>query len=165
MPTPLPELIEPMHLAERGVRLKGEIELSRMTRLAPLLKEQEGAVWVDILFSKNNEGVQCINGELKGGLTVLCQRCLEPMQIPIRAELRLELIDTLAAEPRITDNYEPLLVTAGSVSLIELVEDELLLALPISPMHPLSECAVTHYTAAPIRENPFAVLSHLKKRQ
>lgn len=165
MSAALPELIEPMRLAAKGARLRGDIELSKMTRLAPHLQTQAGAVCVDISFSKNNKGVQRINGELKAQLKVLCQRCLEPMEIPVCAELKLELTDTLAAEPRIQDNYEPLLVTAESLSLVELVEDELLLALPFSPMHPEGECAtaMTQYYSICTRENPFTLLSSLKR--
>jgi uncharacterized protein len=166
MSTALPRLIEPLRLAEKGARLKGSVELSKMARLAPLLHEQEGEVGADILFSKNSEGIQCINGALRAQLTVLCQRCLEPLELPVYVELKLELTKTLAAEPSTQDNYEPLLVTAEPLSLVELLEDELLLALPISPMHPEGECAaaVTQHTVAYTKENPFTLLSNLKKR-
>ena len=166
MPATLPEVIEPMRLADKGARLQGDLQLSKMTRLAPLLQEQAGTVSVDISFSKNDEGIQCINGNVKAQLKVLCQRCLEPMEIPVCVDLRLELTDTLTAEPRIYDNYEPLLVTAETLSLVELVEDELLLALPISPMHPEGECAtaLVQYTAIHTRDNPFTSLSSLKRQ-
>jgi uncharacterized protein len=161
----LPEFIEPIRLADKGARLTGKIELSRMPRLGSSLCDTDGTVFIDLSFSKNKGGVRYINGVLKTELSVICQRCMEPMSLVISTEVNLELINSLAAAARMPHNYEPLLVNAEPISLVELIEDELILALPLSPLHPENECGAVGLVkdvTVHATPNPFAVLSKLK---
>jgi uncharacterized protein len=67
---------------------------------------------------------------------------------------------------RLPEGYEPLLVTGEPLLTRELVEDEVLLAIPAIPRHGGEEACVTGYEnqSLPERENPFAVLEKLKSR-
>jgi uncharacterized protein len=166
MATRLPELIEPLRLAEKGVRLGGEIELSRMSRLDKALGAQTGQVSIDVLFSKDENGVPTAQGAVKARLKVLCQRCMEPMTLDIEAGIKVELSVNEEAIGQDGD-YESLFIGPGPVSLVEFVEDELILALPIAPRHPEDQCPsggrLKQQDATPGRSaNPFAALSKLK---
>jgi uncharacterized protein len=102
---------------------------------------------------------------------LVCQRCLEKMDWPLEVKFSLALVhddDEAAALPA---EYEPLLWPDGSGSLAALVEDELLLALPAVPRHvdpqecgPVERVMRSEIDPDERRDNPFNVLSQLKRR-
>lgn len=167
----LPELVYPLRLARSGRSLQGQIAVARMGRLAETLYSTAGEIVIDLRVRRGKQGGLCIQGEIQGGLQLVCQRCLQPVSWSANCEVRLGLIPTDRSEERLESGYEPLVAQEDSpLSLLTIVEDELLLALPIVPMHPENRCpqAVALRTAAEAdidtKENPFAVLMHLKRR-
>lgn len=99
-----------------------------------------------------------------------CQRCLQPFTVPLDIDQRLRFVRSEAqAEALDAEIEEDVLALSKSLDLRELVEDELLLALPIVPRHgvcpqplpvPLGEAPAPD--DVPERENPFAALQRLK---
>jgi len=99
-----------------------------------------------------------------------CQRCLQPFTTPLEVDRRLRFVRGEAqAEALDAELEDDVLALSKSLDLRELVEDELLLALPIVPRHgvcpqplpvPLGESPAPE--DAPARENPFAALQRLK---
>lgn len=164
----LPEIINPLVFAERRTELKGKLKLSTLTRLNHLLLDDSGNVEVALFFNK--QGRQSfIDGTAKSALVVQCQNCLESVELAIAADIKLGLIITLEQADELPENYEPLLVSDDKMLLKDIVEDELLLALPAFPKHPYAciQLKTNLESAAPeikpIRsENPFAVLANLK---
>jgi len=166
MATRLPEWIEPLRLAEKGVRLKGEIALSRMPRLGESLFDRSGQVSIDILFSKDVNGIPSAKGLVQARLQLLCQRCMAPMDLDINMELKLELLADEGVINRLKD-FDPLYVATGPMSLAGLIEDELILTLPFAPRHTEGQCSLDAQTGVPSIQpvapgSPFAVLSRLK---
>ena len=155
----LPEHVDVARLAARSARLKSVTPVSAMARLAELLVDAEGRVDSDLRFSER----QWIDGEASATVRVACQRCLEPMSVALDARIRLAVDADDAALP---DDREAIASDDGSISPRALVEDELILALPIVPMHADGECSVqlADNPAPAERESPFAVLKQLKKR-
>ncbi|HEX4234919.1 MAG TPA: YceD family protein [Caldimonas sp.] len=102
-------------------------------------------------------------------VTLECQRCLQPMQVPLRAGRRIFFVDGEdAAEALDAENEDDVLALAPVLDLPALIEDELLLALPLVPRHevcpePLPRGLVDGDPAAVSAENPFAVLAALKQ--
>lgn len=101
-------------------------------------------------------------------LALECRRCLEPVQVPARADTWLRFVrgEDAAAELDAESDFDVLALTR-SLDLRELVEDELLLALPLVPAHEL--CPNPLPTPADTTEpmpasNPFAALADLKRR-
>jgi uncharacterized protein len=89
------------------------------------------------------------------------------MRYPVDIELSLALVATEAQADSLPDGYEPLVLDSPMLSLIALVEDELILALPIVALHPDSECSVkttgSGDAAVPAdKPHPFAALAQLK---
>jgi uncharacterized protein len=165
MLTQLPHHIDPIQLADRGARLQGELPLSGFRRLAESLWSEEGRVRLDLLFSRNQNGIRCVEGEIKARLRVLCQRCMGPMDLEANSAVRLELLTDPGQPSRMPPDYEPFIVPLESTPLVELVEDELILALPISPLHPDKECMQPGWISNEnnvTKPNPFAVLANLK---
>ncbi len=130
----LPERIDPVRLAERGGRLCGSLPVARLGRLAESLCDPAGAVRVDVGFETDREGRHLARGPIKARLSVRCQRCLEPMDIVIDTELGLAFVEE-GGEAHPPEGYEPVPVGGGTISPAELIEDEIILALPMAPMH------------------------------
>ena len=169
MQTPLlPDRINPWQLAAENGRLDGELPLTALPRLAALLTDAGGVVRVALAAGTDGQGLPFIGGALRTEIELICQRCLGPLRLALDVPVRLGLVHSEAEFDRLPDEYEPLLVPENSASVTDLVEDELLLALPQIPSHAdPQECEANDYgtpgPAALDAENrqPFAVLATL----
>jgi len=174
-PQRLPVEVDPFRLAQAGRILEGSLALQQMKRLQPLLISDEGDVEVALEFGIDGMGVHYLRGQLRAPLALVCQRCLEPLSLD--AELRVELafVHNAVQAEAIPAPYEPYVVEATPLMLVDILEEELLLFLPPIPRHELAECAAQDRlsppdadteikTQTPQRdENPFSVLENLKK--
>jgi uncharacterized protein len=132
-----------------------------MARLRPALLDEAGAVEVDLQFERaEGSGLRRMHGRLAARVQVACQRCLEPMALELVAEPDLILVGEGEAA-RLPPEAETLAVEKP-VSVAELIEDELLLVLPMIPMHAPQECPARRHVAgaegAAAGTSPFARL-------
>ncbi len=149
---------------------EGEISLSETERLGELLhggeSDQKGRkITVSFEFSRNEYGIPMIVGRLETSLELECQRCLKALELPLKLDYKL-MID---ASDEIVSNsdMDTIYSNDGFIDIIELVEDELLLAIPLVATHNDTTCnedwkAGPAKSEATARENPFAVLQELK---
>ncbi|MGH8509677.1 MAG: YceD family protein [Gammaproteobacteria bacterium] len=150
----LPEYIYPAQLAEQGRRLRGLMRLTNMTRLAECIESCDGSVAVEAAFFDTEKGLHRVRGEVSGTLTVRCQRCMEQMELPVRSGLKLQFVEE-ASQIEPDAEYEMVRMTRGPTSFLEVIEDELILALPIAPTHPDGRCGATvatHASKSPLAE-------------
>ena len=106
-------------------------------------------------------------------LSLICQRCLAPVEIAVAVARPFRFVqDEAVAMAEDDRSEEDLLALSRSFDLIELVEDELLMDLPVAPRHEVCPAPVQlavadeDFEAAPApRENPFALLQRLKTRK
>ncbi len=164
----LPETLDPLRYAEAGRILEGRIAIAKMRRLATLLHEAAGEAEVALNFGVDLDGTRNVQGTIKAAVVLICQRCLAPMTLPVRVSVSLGVVGSEAEAERLSGHYDPLLVGEDPVSLTELVEDELILALPVVACHELGGChAAQTDQQEPVtddeRPNPFAVLEQLKR--
>ena len=161
----LSQLINPLCLAREGECLNGQFSLKEFQRLEALLSDDLGELVYNLNFSVDAKGICCIGGELKATVNVICQRCLEPMQIEVNHTVSLGIVRDMAEATRLAPEYEPLVLAEETLSLIELVENELILALPFSTTHAAGNCPGSDILAQ-INHNqiqsPFAILARLK---
>ncbi len=136
----LPRLIRPLKLAEAGARLQGWLPLSEMSRLAARLVASEARVESQLEFGIDAGHTRFIRGRIKARLPMICQRCLGQMQFPVDIDVSLGIIGAGKKAERLAATYEPLLLTAETGELADIIEDELLLVLPIVAMHPPGKC-------------------------
>lgn len=166
----LPEWVDPLALVDRRARLAGEIPLARLERLAGLLCDTEGSLQAEMDFGRFEERRPGVRGKVKGRLHMTCQRCLEAVEIPVDLDFELYLVESAALAERLPDGLEPLLHERGQVSPREVVEDEVLLALPLVPRHARGQCRPPRggeATASDVeaeRPRPFAVLERLRRQ-
>lgn len=169
----LPVHIDPLRMAEAGRLLDGGYSLDDMDRLHDVLLDRNGNVAVSLEFGIDAEGIRYMKGRLQTVLTLECQRCLQAMQQAIDTQFALGLVRSNEAAERLPSHYEPLLLESDSLFLRDVIEDELLLALPLVAMHEESQCIDVNAEAAAAqskeddsgeskKENPFAALAALK---
>lgn len=113
----------------------GELPLARMERLAPGLCDRDGAVSIDLRFGRDEQGRNLALGPVTARLRVPCQRCMECMEMAVAAALRLVFGDPGGDEGAVPEGHESVPLANGRISLLELIEDELILALPMAPVH------------------------------
>ena len=169
----LPDFIDPIRLAKRGEYLVGQMDLRGMDRLLSMLVSEQGMLDVQLAFDIDNAGIRNIRGLIQTDVTVTCQRCLKPMDYVLEADVMLGIIKHRDQAEKLPDCYEPLLIETDEVSLRGIVEDELILAMPATPMHDEAECQCQSIDAYKKhdtdtadnaeRKNPFAILADLKQ--
>lgn len=163
----VPDVLDAWRLvaARRGV--EGRLPLSALERLKGLLHDTDGEVRFSLDFDTDELQVPYAELKIDAELPLLCQRSLERFVLPVQIVQRLGLIRDEADEAALPPGYEPLLMPEdGMLHASELVEDELILAVPVVPMAPGSEAVERDWPATQAEQdaaNPFAVLSSLKK--
>lgn len=164
----LPVYINPLSFSERRKRLSGRIEVSDLARLSEVLLNDSGVVEIDLSFDKEGR-IPTLQGEIKATLVLQCQACLEQVEWTINKHFKLGLLVSLEQADSLPSDCEPLILESEKISLNDLVEDELLLALPDFPRHSqecinnevLPEMTETNDKQL-ISNNPFSVLAKLK---
>ena len=166
----LPELIDPLLLADRRSEFSGALKIAGLERLADLLAASDGDIEVEISFAKEGKR-SVVAGGIKGALALECQTCLQALHFPLDLHFKLGVVSSLEEADRIGLDCEPLLFNGEKISLYGLLEDEILLALPDYPKHGY-ECIRSNqsensdYDKENNRtkaDNPFSVLAKLKK--
>jgi len=160
-------LIDGFEFATAGARQQGSWPVRELPRVRDLLASDDGEVRYVLEGMRDGRGRPSLRLSLQGTLTLRCQRCLEPMPFGVRADEVLVLAATQAeidAEP--PDAHSPDRVLAGEeMPLRELIEDELILALPYAPRH--ASCAARLAQADETRQDgkisPFAGLRGLMR--
>ncbi|HSC63177.1 MAG TPA: DUF177 domain-containing protein [Caldimonas sp.] len=162
--------------AARG-ELAGQWPADRLTRLvAATLPPQEGAR-PPVDWHASGERCSLAGAGLQPALsiragtevTLECQRCLQPMRVSLAAERRLFFVEgEEAAEALDVESEDDVLALTPVLDLADLIEDELLLALPLVPRHdrcpePLPRAFVEDDPVLDPADNPFAVLATLKR--
>ncbi|CAK0765211.1 23S rRNA accumulation protein YceD [Gammaproteobacteria bacterium] len=135
-----PELIDPFRLADQEREIRGTYPLAKLDRLIPSLHSPEGEVVFALHFGRDLESKPVIHGQVTTKLSLICQRCLTPMWFLIDCPVFLGIVQSMSEADRLPEEAEPLLVTETLVSIQELIEDELILALPIVATHEMEEC-------------------------
>lgn len=151
----------------------GRVPLSAFDRLAGLLEDTEGECRYMIEFGRDLSGQATVDLVAEAELPLVCQRSLERFLFPVSQRQRLGLLADESEEPALPEGVEPALVGPdGALHLLELVEDELILAVPAFPVSPGSAEVEAVWSDAEAevedqqpRINPFAVLAALKDRK
>lgn len=162
--------------AKQQGHLGGDEPLARFARLAQ--EQVGGAPEAQVHWQADGEwqaesgsaGHAWLHLHASVELTLTCQRCLQPALIPVEAEQSFRFVaDEATAAEQDEDSDEDLLVVSRDFDLRELVEDELLMAIPMVPMHEqcpdtvqLSVSSPEFDAAGTEKANPFAALASLR---
>ena len=175
-----PAQIEPFKWAEQGFTWSGTLPLSRFARIA---REAVGSIDdqlinIDCKLSMDAyHRIVWLDGHVETKVPMECQRCLDPVEVPLISDFHLALVDDESLIERLDEDADFIVLgesesttkgdylTPSTIDLLALLEDELLLLLPLSPKH--DACELKHQPAIPDiveekRDNPFDVLASLK---
>jgi uncharacterized protein len=160
----LPKVIDSLAFAKAGDTVSGYFELASMPRLAEVLAEQQGRLACLVSGSRDADGNSWMKLEVSGCLDLVCQRCLKRIAFPVDVRSRLLLVpngQSWPDEELAEDGYDAV-AAEKEMELSSLIEDEVLLALPIAPMHGECEASIP-LIEEELEPSPFAVLAKLKK--
>ena len=156
-------VIDGFEFASAGATQQGVWPLSDFPRLRDVLATDAGEVTYEITGLRDERERPSLRLKVSGTLALRCQRCLEPMPFDVQTDETLVLAATLAeihAEP--ADARAPDRVVAGrEMALRELIEDELILAVPYAPRH---ERCIAVVADDMKKTSPFAGLRGLMRK-
>ena len=158
----LPAEIDCRRLLASGGTLAGTIAAARLGRVGGIFRVK-GTTAVRLLLACDAAGKMVVSGDFVAPLEAQCQRCLDWMMLELSGEFELDVV---------TDEDEPgggadnlVLAIAGRLGIVQLIEDELLLACPMIPLHEARDCRgegpAGPEPADGERQKPFAALGKL----
>jgi len=173
---PLPNQIDIRKLVVKNAEISTQVPVSSLPRIVDMLASDAGLIDVRLHFYKDEGHFRRIDGELKGTVEMICQRCLEPLTVAVDTRFNLGIAWSEEDSQRLPKSLEPLIVGEEElVDLADVVAEELILSLPFVSYHAPSECgqkvgyssgesdsAVELVDESASRENPFKVLRNLK---
>jgi uncharacterized protein len=158
--------IDSLEFARNAATLHGKIAVADLARLQDALHSSEGVLEYVLAGGVNGHGRPVLHCEVKGELQLTCQRCLGGYKYPLVVRTDLVLVKDEAALAESDNEADTDAILADPrMDVLALVEDEVLLALPISPMHPSADCDDQTVKGSSLRTgNAFAALVALKPR-
>jgi uncharacterized protein len=122
-------------LANREVALDGELDMRLLTRLKGLLHSDVGSVKAELLFRQRRDGWLGVELDYQAAVELVCQRCLEPFvhELADRVDVVVADVDSMPATA--PEGFEPFELEEGRLQPAQLIEDELIVAIPLVPKH------------------------------
>lgn len=165
--------IDSLEFARQGRAISGEVAVAALGRLADAVAEPSGSLQCALRGlpgEQRRDGKPGLELEVSGSLKLRCQRCLQAMDFPLRLASRL--LPMAPGEPwpeddgdiagdELDDEWDAI-EASGEQSVLALIEDEVLLALPIVPRH--AACEPPAAMTEEHEPSPFAVLAKLKQQ-
>jgi uncharacterized protein len=158
-----PDWLDPWKAAEGNRVFSGTMPISRMARLCELLVDWSGDARFEIGFDLDGQGTVRINITVDAELALQCQSSLNTFRYVVKRKSELAVIENMADESNLPDHYEPVLIEDKRLAMMDLVEDELLLAVPQVPRDPQLGEVFPNSEVQPTRQ-PFADLAAKMKK-
>jgi uncharacterized protein len=137
----IPSRVRAEQALVRGGHYAGTIPVERLSRLATVVANPSGVLDVDLHAERDGQGQAWLRGNIRGALPLNCQRGLHPFEWRVALNVELRLVNSEAEEARLLKTCDPYWVQDDELPLWELVEDEVLLALPMMARCEDPECA------------------------
>lgn len=156
-------------LADEAGQVELAVPLARLERLAPQLMATEGMAQGRVALGRE-QGRIIAEVSAAAAVVLRCQRCLQPMTLQIDCSSRVVLVESESAVADVPPELETALAPEGRLRLSDLIEEELLLALPAAPRHPEGQCPgvvaeLKSEESAHPTQRPFASLGELLKSE
>lgn len=160
-------VIDSLQFAREGGRRSGLVPVAVLERLADALADKAGELAWQVAGERDGEGKSWLRLTVQGSLNLRCQRCLEAVSYPLDIESRLLLVPPGRPWPEdlqdggLADDAGDAIEASAEQALLPLVEEEVLLALPMVPMH--RSCRPPLADDAEQEPSPFAALAKIQK--
>lgn len=171
--TPVPPILDVRKIFRHGLAIRGCIAVKELKRLAECLTDTAGDIKVALDFGFDEQRRRVITGEVVTNVNVQCQRCLQPVAIELVEPVNLAWVESEEMAKLLPAALDPWISDDDQVRPSEIVEEQLILGLPIAATHNNCESAMpktqgvdeqdeSGAQAQPSKSNPFAVLASLK---
>ncbi|MCP5325651.1 MAG: DUF177 domain-containing protein [Oceanospirillaceae bacterium] len=167
----IPARVDPIKCVEQNTHIEGVLAVSKLDRLGDYLTERSGEVQVSMTFGRDEQKIATLQGQCDTRVKMLCQRCLKPVEVEVSSEFSLGIVFSDEQASHLPKQYDPIVTDGESLALPQLLEDELILSLPMFAYH--DHCEEHEHTSESVssqdeavvekKENPFSVLAQLKK--
>lgn len=158
-------VIDVREFAQSNGRLAGTVAAASLARLSELLTDDGGTVTYGISGRLDDDGSPRLLIDVSSRFAVRCQRCLGPVLQEVAARRELRFVADPSLLPEVADEAADVdeLPTPAAMRVLDWVEEEILLALPISPRHDEGGCRPPPNPASDSHAvvTPFARLSEL----
>jgi len=159
--------IDSLDFASKGREISGKVPVSDLPRLQDILESPQGILSYTVRGGVDKQGSHYLHLSVTGKCRLLCQRCLEGMDHPVQLDIRLLLRDQASLdaldEADVEEAFDSILADAH-LDVLNLLEEEILLSLPIAPKHEPGACqAAGGENRQEDERHPFAVLAKLKR--
>lgn len=164
---PLPEQVDHRRLVSDQAILQGTIPIHRFSRLVRLVESDNGNAQIRLEFRKRKKQQTLVVGKASLEASLICQACLESLTIPLEIAVQLILVSSESELLALKQDEDGLLVDSKLVTLVDLVEDELIVSLPMVPRHSFGTCEL--FSQKPGQDDmkethqPFAALSKMQE--
>ena len=156
-------------LADSRAELEFDIPVAELPGISAELSAG-GPVHARLAFGRD-QGQSLARVASRATLTLTCQRCMQPLAFELDTDSRVALVASEAEAEAVPEGWETYLAADGMLSIPALVAEEVLLALPIVPLHADAECGAPRagatapaQDAEPAMTRPFADLKALLER-
>lgn len=156
-------VLDSLDFARNGGVLERKLRLDELPRLADSLAITTGFLSVRLEGWRDREGKSWLRVAVVGEPELVCQRCLGGVAFPLAIDSTLQLIAPGEEWPDddLVDDEADAIAAEAALDVLSLIEDEVLLALPIAPRH--EKCESPSASATGHGSSPFAALAALKK--
>ncbi|NMG31462.1 YceD family protein [Aromatoleum evansii] len=156
-------LPDPFKFAAEGRSLSAIIPLADLPRLGDVLLDTSGSVQFSLVGEMGLDRRPRMRLVISGELQVRCQRCLGPMIWPLGVDVLFELVrpGQPIADDELEEDAFDAIEAMPDMDVTALVEDEIVLAVPIAPRH--EKCEAPRPDGGAVKESPFASLEKLRK--
>ncbi|MBJ3815493.1 23S rRNA accumulation protein YceD [Shimwellia pseudoproteus] len=168
----LPLTLDPVRTAQKRLDYQGIYTQAQVERVAESVVSVDSDVECSMNFAIDNQRLAVINGDAKVAVTLRCERCGKPFPHQVYTQYCFSPIANDKQAEALPEAYEPIEVNEfGEIDLLAMVEDEIILSLPVVPVHDSEHCEVSEadmvFGELPDeakKPNPFAVLASLKQK-
>jgi uncharacterized protein len=157
-------IINSLEFTRKSHAIHDTIAASRLLRVKEWLASDAESLDWSLVGEISASGESALNFELKGTLTAACQRCLAPIQLNLDIKSKFILVKDESEIPIEDDGMDDkdYLVADEAFDVMQLIEDEVLLAMPYAPMHDIKDCPAGDAVSELKAPNPFATLKDFK---
>lgn len=157
-------VIDSLVFAREASTLQGTLPIADMTRILENLVDSAGYLSYQLVGRLSASNKPQLLLQLNGVLSVCCQRCLEGVDYPVELFSVLELVgdDPDLTQEELEDDSVDFLPAQKELDVIALIEDEIILNLPLAPRH--ESCALPETSQGDERISLFSVLRDRKGR-
>lgn len=162
----LPKRFDVRKACVRELELSGMVAIDNLPRMLSVVDSDLTTVTANFRFGRDEERRYVIVVSVDAQVGLVCERCLGPLAVPLKTSSDLMLCSTEAQAQQCPSRYEPVIVEDEAMDLYDVIEEELLLALPVAPKHDHACVELPGQSQAEIeaedrKPNPFEVLARL----